>query len=104
MDAAVAIALILLFPVMLLMALIDVFRRPGYLFTAAGRTKGGTILAVLLTGGVGGLYYLLRIRPMVKRAARLTPAPARPPSDSRTGYRQYRKGDDPWSDRLGDAR
>jgi hypothetical protein len=43
--------------------LVSAMRQPQGAFLEVGRTKAGTILCILLAGGVGALYYWLRIRP-----------------------------------------
>ncbi len=51
--------------VVFLWALIDASRRPAEAFGGTAFTKNTTIILILLTGGLGALYYLLRIRPIV---------------------------------------
>jgi hypothetical protein len=48
-----------------------------------GRSKGATILLILLTGGFGGIYFWWRIRPELREAAqRPAPSAGRPPSSA----------------------
>ncbi len=49
---------------------VDATRRPRYAYHAAGRTRGSTIWLILLAGWIGGVYYLLRIRPELIAAER----------------------------------
>lgn len=77
-------------------ALVSSARRRSDAFRASGRTKGGTIVMLLLTGGFGGLYYLLRIRREVLGAERSLPASTPPPKD--TGdLKEWLRTRDPWS-------
>jgi hypothetical protein len=57
-----------------LWALIDSARRPASAFGHGTLPKNTTIVLILLTGGLGGIYYLLRVRPVVARAV-MTPPP-----------------------------
>jgi hypothetical protein len=54
-------------------ALISAARMPGYAWQRAERSKAGTIFGILLTGGIGGVYYWLSIRGPVKAARDYTP-------------------------------
>jgi hypothetical protein len=49
-------------------ALISAARMPGYAWQRAKRSKAGTVFGILLTGGIGGVYYWLSIRGPVKAA------------------------------------
>jgi hypothetical protein len=64
-------------------ALVSVMRLPDYAFKAAGRSKSGTVVGILLSGGLGGLYYWFSIHRTVTDARKHTPPPPRV---------------DPWSD------
>lgn len=76
-------------------ALVSAIRMPGVAWTAAGRSKTAMIVLILLSGGVGGLYYFVRIRPRLGHTAS---RPARPVEDPKGAWRAYRKGDDPWAE------
>ena len=62
-------------------AVIAVFRHPSLAYRAIGRTKARTVWMILLTGWVGGVYFLLRIRPGLVATERITP-PAEGPTRS----------------------
>src|SRR2546421_12376458 len=74
-------------------ALVSAARLPADAWHAARRSRGGTILGVLLSGGLGGIYYFASIRGPVRGYIERLPAPPREPRGS---HRRYRKGDDPW--------
>jgi hypothetical protein len=67
-------------------ALVSALRVPGYVWKGAHRSKAGNVVLVALTGGIGGTYYWLRVRPQLADARQATPAPPRPPRP------------DPWAD------
>lgn len=66
-------------------ALVSAARIPPYVYEHDERGKPGTLLCLLLTGGVGGAYYWLSVRPSLREAeAELAPRPrpaARPVAD-----------------------
>lgn len=62
MEIVVVLALLAVFPVAALSALVDAMRRPPELFDQAGLSKTMTVAGVLLSGGVGGIYYWLVVR------------------------------------------
>ena len=68
-DAVLLLALIALLPGSFFSALIDLSFHSEQRFTEIGRGKSSTVLLILLTGGVGGLYYWFRIRPELRAAA-----------------------------------
>jgi len=51
-------------------ALVDAVRQPAMAFRPTGISKGATVMLLLLTGGLGGIYYHLRVRRTVSEAAR----------------------------------
>jgi hypothetical protein len=55
--------------ILFMWALVDAARRPAAAFGRARVSKGATIVLLLLTGGLGGAYYLLRVRPIVSKSA-----------------------------------
>jgi hypothetical protein len=57
-------------------ALTDVAGRPDAAFQAVGRTKGLTVVLIVLTGVVGAAYYFAIIRPSLSSAQRSLPRPA----------------------------
>ncbi|HEV2360246.1 MAG TPA: hypothetical protein VGS21_00950 [Acidimicrobiales bacterium] len=78
--------------------IVDVLRTPPHAFKADdGLSKGVNLALVLLTGGLGALYYLVRVRPRVGEAARVDLRPRPEPMDDPKGYRQWKKGEDPWA-------
>lgn len=81
----------------LVWSLIDIARRPAAAFVATGVSKSWTVVLVLFTGGIGAVYYLLRVRATVAAATdRIAPAELRP--DTKRDYRQWKHlGRDPWS-------
>lgn len=82
------------------LALVHVGRTPSAAFRAIGRSKLGTVLGLLLTGGVGSVYYFARIRgPVTKSAGELPPATPNA-REGLSGWKSYRKGDDPWAGRA----
>jgi hypothetical protein len=75
----VLVALVGFFPI----GLISAMRQPEEAYRAVGRTRAGTILAIFLVGGIGALYYWLRIRPDVRAAAEALPPRPRVPMAER---------------------
>ena len=61
--------------------LIAAIRHPSLAYRAIGRTKARAVWMILLTGWVGGVYFLLRIRPGLVATERITP-PADDPTRS----------------------
>jgi hypothetical protein len=59
----------------LLTALVDALRWPSRAYTWAARSKAGTVIGIVLTGGVGGLYYWAFVRRDVKQGASEAPTP-----------------------------
>ena len=77
-------------------AIVMAVRRPDYAYRAIGRTKAGTVVMIVLTGFIGGLFFLLRIRPALRAAERSIPPESVPPAD--TGdIKRWRQTQDPWS-------
>ena len=77
-------------------SLVDLARRPSAAFAATGVSKRVTALLIVVSGGFGGIYYLLRARPKVARAAS-RPRPNANATSARHEYRQWvRSGRDPW--------
>jgi hypothetical protein len=90
------LALIVVIWVLYVRAIVGATRRPDYAYRAIGRTKSGTVVMIVLTGFIGGIYFLPRIRPALLVAERAIPAESLPPPD--TGdIKQWRKTGDPWS-------
>jgi hypothetical protein len=58
----VALAGLVLLGTAFVAALVDIARLPAPAFRAVGRLKGAMAVLVLLSGGVGGLYWLLVVR------------------------------------------
>ena len=86
MDVVVGIVLLVLIAAMgvsAISALVNAARLPDYAWRAAGRSKTGTIFGILVSGGVGGLYYWLSIHRLVVDARSRSPTPPK---------------SDPWSD------
>jgi len=81
----------------LIWSLVDVARRPAAAFVATRVPKGSTVLLIAASGGIGGIYYLLRVRPIVTRATPRLPPELRPPT-AREEYRRWKQsGRDAWS-------
>jgi hypothetical protein len=86
MDAVVVIVLLVLVAAMwvsAISALVSAARLPDLAWRAARRSKTGTILGIIVTGGVGGLYYWMSIHRVVADGRTRTPPPPK---------------SDPWSD------
>ena len=69
MEGFLILGCLLALPAFFFTALISAVRMPREAYQQIGRTKDGTILCVMFTGGVGGLYYWLRIRPELREEA-----------------------------------
>jgi hypothetical protein len=81
MDVVVVSAVVVLVVLMWVSAasaVVSAARLPEYAWRAAGRSKQGTILGIIVTGGFGGLYYWFFIRRLVRDARRGTAAPPKP--------------------------
>jgi hypothetical protein len=77
-------------------ALIGAIGSPAYAYHGIGRSKAVTVVMVMLTGFIGGTYFLLRIRPGLQRGRREGPPPSRVPAD--TGdIKEWRRTRDPWA-------
>ena len=63
--------------------LVAASRHPSRAYRAIGRTKVGAVWMILLTGWIGGIYFLLRIRPDLVATEGSTPATDRPPRPGR---------------------
>ena len=69
MDAAIGllmVALLLGLVALVVTALVSASRIELDRWHVAGRSKGVTIALIFVTGGIGGLYYWLRIRPELR--------------------------------------
>ncbi len=44
-------------------AVVSAVKAPHSAWRSTGRTRAGTVAMIVVTGGVGGAYYWLRIRP-----------------------------------------
>ena len=82
MDQVLTTAALVALPLLALAAVIDASRRPAWAYTAAHRSKGVTIVGLLLTCWLGALYWWIYLRRIVARAqATTTPPPERPKVD-----------------------
>lgn len=73
MDRLLIIAALLALPAAVIAAFVDAARRPLWAFEDARRSKGLTVLGILITGGVGAVYYWLYLRRVIVRAQRARP-------------------------------
>lgn len=62
MEVVLILAFLAALPVAAVSSLIDVVRRPAHVFDDAGMSKPMTVVGLLLSGGVGGIYYWLVMR------------------------------------------
>ena len=95
-DVVVVIAGIVIIWATYIRAIVAAARRPDYAYRAVGRTKPGTLAMIVVTGFIGGLYFLLRIRPELLAAEREMPVESLPPKDTGS-MKQWRRTGDPWS-------
>ncbi|MCU1355734.1 MAG: hypothetical protein JWM89_1152 [Acidimicrobiales bacterium] len=91
MIAYLLLGAFLSLPVWCVAAIVSAARIPARSWDASNRTRGATIALVILSGGVGGIYYLLAVRPELRRLAGTAPETAR------IGRRD-RWATDPWAD------
>jgi hypothetical protein len=85
MDVVIVVGLLAVFVVLTIgavAAVVSAARVPSDRFRRVQRGKETTILLIILTGGFGGAYYWLRIRPELHRAgvAAAQNAPVPPPT------------------------
>lgn len=93
-DVAVLILVIAAVWVLYIGAIVAAARRPDYAYRHIGRTKPGTVILIVLTGFIGGSYFLLRIRRQLLAAEQAIPPGSLPPPD--TGdVKQWRQTLDP---------
>lgn len=78
-GVALAIVLLLLAVawVLWIWALVDAVKQPPMAFQSTGVSRGATIVLLLFTGGIGAIYYHLRIRRKVSETARTLSATER---------------------------
>lgn len=95
-DVVVLLAVIVLVWTLYISAIIGASRRPEYAYRAIGRTKPGTVTMIVLTGFIGGAYFLLRIRPALRSAEDTGPAESMPPADE-GDLKEWRRTQDPWA-------
>ena len=53
-----------------LVALVDAVARPAPVWSAAGRSKGGWVVGLLVFGAVAELVYLVSVRPQLRAVGR----------------------------------
>lgn len=95
-DAIVLVVAIAAIWTLYVGAIVAAARRPEYAYRYIGRTKPGTVIMIVLTGFVGGSYFLLRVRRQLLAAEQATPRDWLPPPD--TGDRkEWRRTGDPWT-------
>ena len=70
---------------MAIVALVSAARLPAHAWKVAKRSKAGTIVGIVLTGGFGGVLYWFKIRPRVADAARRISLPPRNDAWSTSG-------------------
>ena len=86
MDRFLILTALVALPVLAVTALVDAIRRPSWAYKAAHRSKAITVVGLLLTYGVGALFYWLYFRRLIVRAERTSTPPRERPA--------Y----DPWAD------
>jgi hypothetical protein len=89
MDAVLILAIVVLVVVMWVSAasaVVSAVRLPEYAWRAAGRSKQGTILGIIVSGGLGGLYYWLSIHRLVKDARQSNVPPRKSDPRSKDGW------------------
>lgn len=86
MDRFLIILAIAALPIASVTALVDAIRRPSYIYKAARRSKSMTVAGLLLTCGVGAIFYWVYLRRLIVRAE----GTASPPRE--------RPRVDPWAD------
>ena len=66
-DVGTAVVLIVIVGLNLVFwsAIVSASRIDAYRWGYAGRSKGATIFLLFVTGGIGALYYWLRLRPQL---------------------------------------
>lgn len=77
-------------------ALVGAIRSPSYAYQGVGRSKAVTVILVLLTGFIGGTYFLLRIRPGLQHRQGAGPPTGRVPVDT-ADIKEWRRTRDPWA-------
>lgn len=95
-DVVVLLAVIVLVWTLYIRAIVGAARRPDHAYRAIGRTKPGTVTMIVLTGFIGGLYFLLRIRPALLSAEEAIPPESLPPGDQ-GDLKEWRRTRDPWA-------
>ena len=68
LEVTAVLAILAAIWILYLGGIISAARHPGYAYRAIGRRKPFTLTMVVLTGFIGGTYFLLRIRPQLRRA------------------------------------
>ena len=95
-DVVVLLAVIVLVWVLYIRAIVGAARYPEYAYRAIGRTRPGTITMIVLTGFIGGTYFLLRIGPALRSAMDAVPPESIPPADQ-GDLKEWRRTQDPWA-------
>lgn len=95
-EVGVLLAVIVLVWALYIRAIVGAARRPEHAYRAIGRTKPGTITMIVLTGFIGGAYFLLRIRPALLSAEETVPPESIPPADH-GDLKEWRRTRDPWA-------
>lgn len=95
-DVVVLLVVILLVWTLYIRSIVLAARRPDHAYRAIGRTKPGTVTMIVLTGFIGGIYFLLRIRPALLSAEAAIPPESLPPPDQ-GDRKQWRRNRDPWA-------
>ena len=95
-DVVVLLVVIALVWVLYIRAIVGAARFPEYAYRAIGRTKPGTITMIVLTGFIGGTYFLLRIGPALRSAKDVVTPESIPPADQ-GDLKEWRRTRDPWA-------
>lgn len=80
-DFVVLLVVIVLVWTLYIRAIVGAARFPDHAYRAIGRTKPGTVTMIVLTGFIGGVYFLLSVRPALLAAAEAIPSESLPPAD-----------------------
>ncbi len=69
MENFFVLAVLLAIPIVWVTAMVQIVRTPAEQFERIGMKRSTMLVIVILFGGVSGLYFLLVIRPRIKRAS-----------------------------------
>jgi hypothetical protein len=95
-DAIVLLVAVVVIWMLYIGAIVAAARRPDYAYRYINRTKAGTVIMIILTGFIGGSYFLLRIKHQLLAAERAVPPETLPPADA-GDVKEWRRTGDPWT-------